>query len=171
MKDSENPSFHGCCAASLLVLSEHPLWIFAEDSGKYKEVDLGLRVSVDNEFGQEGHESLFLPSRMEVKDFPESCRLDRFLNEKPSMVSKTKSGEGRPLLEGLVLGNSKGDRLARMSHKFFRFCSEANDQRVSDQLGVFQPKFFSQIGKYDAAQSRFRIPFFSTACNIHGPLS
>ena len=61
--------------------------------------------------------------------------------------------------------------LARMSHKFFRFCSEANDQRVSDQLGVFQPKFFSQIGKYDAAQSRFRIPFFSAACNIHGPLS
>ena len=61
--------------------------------------------------------------------------------------------------------------LTRISHTFLRFCSEANDQRVSDQLGEFQLKFFSQIGNCDAPQSRFRIPFFSTACNIPGTLS
>ena len=111
LKDSENPSFHSCCAASLVVLSEHALWVFVEDTGKYKEVALGLRVSVNDGFGKEGHESIFRPSLLEVKDFPESCRLDRFLNEKPSMISKIKSGEGGQLLEGLVLGNSKGNRL------------------------------------------------------------
>lgn len=67
--------------------------------------------------------------------------------------------------------NEIHEALARMSHKILRFCSEANDQRVSDQLGEFQLEFFSQIGKCDAAHSRFRIPFFSTACSIHGPLS
>ena len=35
--------------------------------------------------------------------------------------------------------------LARMSHKLLRFCFEANHQRVSDQLGEFQLKIFSQI--------------------------
>lgn len=111
LKESGNPSFHGCCVANLLVLNEQPLWIYVEDSGEYKEVDLGLRVYVDEKFGQKGHESLFRPSRMEVIDFPESCRLDCFLNKKSLMISRTICCEGGQLLKGVVLGNSKGDHL------------------------------------------------------------
>lgn len=108
---SQNPSIRGCSAASLLVLSKFPLWVYAEDSGKYKEVELSLSVSVDEKFGQKEHEGLFSPPRMEMKDFPSYCRMDLFLNEKLSVCRIIEGGESQQFLTGLVLENGRGDRL------------------------------------------------------------
>ena len=111
LEESKNTSFRGCSVASLLVLSGEPLWFFVEDSGRNKEVELALRIAVDDQFGQEKHESLFRPCRAEVSNFPASCRLDLFLNEKLSIDSQVVADDGQGLLEGVVLANSKGNRL------------------------------------------------------------
>jgi len=108
---SKNPSIKGCSATELLVLSDVPLWVYAEDFGGYKEVELSLNVSVDEKFGQKEHEGLFRPPRMEMKDFPSYCRMDLFLNEKLSIARIIEGGEGQQFLTGLVLENGRGDRL------------------------------------------------------------
>jgi len=108
---SKNPSIRGCSATDLLILSDAPLWVYAEDFGGYKEVELSLNVAVDEKFGQKEHEVLFRPPRMEVKDFPSYCRMDLFLNEKLSVARIIEGDEGKQFLTGLVLENGRGDRL------------------------------------------------------------
>lgn len=107
----KNSSSRVCSASHLLILSDAPLWVYAEDFGGYKEVELSLNVSVDEKFGQKEHEVLFRPSRMEVKDFPSYCRMDLFLNEKLSVARIIEGGKDEQFLTGLVLENGRGDSL------------------------------------------------------------
>ncbi|MFZ9936117.1 MAG: hypothetical protein ACO3JG_03565 [Luteolibacter sp.] len=110
LQSFNNTSFRGCSAASLLIMSQEPLWVFAVDSGGHKEVEVNLDVSIDDKFGQKEHEALFQPSRSEVKTFPEFCRMDLFLNKKLSTFRKIRRG-GSHLLRGVVLANCEGNRL------------------------------------------------------------
>ncbi len=108
---SKNSSIRGCSATDLLILSDAPLWVYAEDFGGYKEVELSLNVSVDEKFGKKEHEVLFRPSRMKVKDFPSYCRMDLFLNENLSIVRIIEGDGSQQFLTGLVLENGRGDSL------------------------------------------------------------
>ena len=108
---SKNPSIRGCSATDLLILSGDPLWVYAEDFGGYKEVELSLNVSVDEKFGQKEHEVLFRPPRMEAKDFPSYCRMDLLLNKKLSIARVVEAGKDEQFLTGLVLENGRGDSL------------------------------------------------------------
>jgi len=106
-----NTSFRGCCAASVLIMTEVPLWVYAVDSGEYKEVEVNLDVSIDDKFGQEKHEALFNPPRLEVKTYPDFCRMDLFLNEKLSAYQQVERSGSHQLVKGVVLVNGRADRL------------------------------------------------------------
>ncbi len=111
LKLSRNLSIRVCSTSHLLILSDAPLWVYAEDFGGYKEVELSLNVSIDEKFGQKEHEGLFRPPRMETKNFPSYCRMDLFLNEALSIARIIEGNEGKQFLTGLVLENGRGDRL------------------------------------------------------------
>lgn len=107
----KNTSIKACSVSHLLILSDEPLWIYVEDIGEYKEVDLRLNSSVDEEFGQKEHEILFRPPRIETVAFPSCCRIDLFLSQSLSVMRMIKQDECRQLLTGVVLENGRGDCL------------------------------------------------------------
>lgn len=111
LKQSKRSDIKACNVSSLLIVNDKSLWVFVEDCGSKKEVQLRLNISIDKEFKCTEHDVLFQPPRKEVKNFPECCRIDLFFHQSLTVVQKIESSEIEKSLTGLIIKNENNEKL------------------------------------------------------------